>query len=726
MNTSQEWLETDGLGGFASGTTNGIRTRRYHALLLTATTPPTGRVALVNGFEAWIETPRGKFALTSQRYAPDVVHPDGASCMNNFSIEPWPTWQFKFEDGTELTQEIFIARESAVTALNWKLTREQKNVRLFVRPLVSGRDYHSLHHENAAFNFTPTPNGEKVLFRPYDGVPAFYAMYSSNGHYVHEPLWYRNFLYTEERERGLDDTEDLASPGVFEWDLSAGDAIWLLTTADSPALSRKRDLSVRRFYECLRENEKLRRAEFSSRLHRAADDYIVQRGYARESVANQGESSRVLTNATTGKTIVAGYPWFTDWGRDTFIALRGLCLATGRLEDARDILIAWANSVSEGMLPNLFPDQGAKPEYNSVDASLWYIIAVHEYLEACSSRRQEAHSSQSEIGNRQSKISQSLLTSAATSDEAVFQKAILAILDGYSKGTRFGIRMDTDGLLAAGERGVQLTWMDAKVGEWVVTPRAGKPVEVQALWLNALKIASQFEPKWEAVFERGLKSFRDKFWNKNAGCLNDVIDVNHRAGEVDASFRPNQIFAVGGLPFPLLDGARAERIVSLVEEKLWTPLGLRSLAQGEKAYAPHYSGGVLQRDGAYHQGTVWPWLIGPFVEAWVRVRGNSNEAKRAAREKFLSPILAHLNSAGLGHISEIADATAPYTPRGCPFQAWSVGEALRLDQVVLREQTGARASARFNTQKSERSRMTKTVEPSKAEVASKPRSLVAA
>ena len=672
---SQEWLETDGLGGFASGTVSGIRTRRYHALLLTATTPPTGRVVLVNGFEAWIETPRGKFSLTSQRYAPDVVHPNGANHIENFVAEPWPTWRFKFEDGTELTQEIFIARESRVTALNWRLTREQKNVRLFVRPLISGRDYHSMHHENSGFNFTPAPNGEKVLFRPYDGLPAFYAMYSSNGHYTNEPVWYRNFLYAEERARGLDDTEDLASPGMFEWDLSAGDAVWLLTTADSPALSRKRDLSVRRYYQCLRENKKLRRAEFPSRLYRAADDYIVGRRTTPphpslspnggEGVRRTGEgAAREISSSS--KTIIAGCPWFTDWGRDTFIALRGLCLATGRFADARDILIGWADSVSEGMLPNLFPDHGAKPEYNSADASLWYVIAVHDLLQAAPG---------GDVISAQ--------------DKRAFRKAILAILDGYSKGTRFGICMDDDGLLSAGERGVQLTWMDAKVGEWVVTPRAGKPVEVQALWLNALKIASQFEPKWEAIFGRGLKSFRDKFWNKTAGCLYDVIDVNHRASEVDASFRPNQIFAVGGLPFPLLDGARAERIVSLVEEKLWTPLGLRSLALGEAGYTAYYSGGVLQRDGAYHQGTVWPWLIGPFVEAWVRIRGGSNEAKREAREKFLGPILAHLDEAGLGHISEIADATAPHTPRGCPFQAWSVGEALRLDQVVLKERNQA-------------------------------------
>lgn len=645
---SSEWLEADGRGGFASGTVSGIRTRRYHALLLTATTPPTGRMALVNGFDAWIETPRGKFAFTSQRYAPDVVHPDGANRIKTFSSEPWPMWEFQFEDGTKLTQEIFISGESGVTALNWRLTSEQKNVRLFVRPLISGRDYHGLHKENGLFHFDPAPNGERVLWRPYAGLPGICAMYSSNGHYTHEPLWYRNFLYTEERARGLDDTEDLASPGVFEWDLSAGDAVWLLTAADSPALARKRDLSVRKFYECFCENERLRRAEFPSRLHRAADAYIV--------------------NGRHGKTIIAGYPWFTDWGRDTFIAVRGLCIASGRLADAREILLAWANSVSQGMLPNLFPDHGAQPEYNSVDASLWYVIAVHELLEACN-------------GNR---------TILSARDRRLLQDAVEAILEGYSRGTRFGIRMDEDGLLLAGEPGVQLTWMDAKVGDWVVTPRIGKPVEIQALWLNALKIAAQFSPGWRQYFDRGLKSFRSRFWNEERGCLFDALDANHHAGENDATIRPNQIFAVGGLPFQLLEGGRAKRVVALVEGKLLTPMGLRSLAPGEPDYKARYEGGVWQRDGAYHQGTVWPWLIGPFVEAWVRVRGNTTSVKEEARAKFLAPLLARLDDAGRGHVSEIADAESPHTSRGCPWQAWSVGEVLRLDQAVLATSSATR------------------------------------
>jgi predicted glycogen debranching enzyme len=679
--TSREWLEADGLGGFVSGTATGIRTRRYHALLLTAM-PPAGRMVLVNGFEAWIETPAGRFALTSQSYAPDVVHPDGAQRVEDFSTEPWPTWTFRCEDGTELTQDIFVAPEAGVTALSWRLAGEPKSVKLFVRPLISGREYHSLHKENSAFRFDAEQAGEKTTWRPYEGIPAIHALCNASGHYAHDPLWYRNFLYAEERARGLDDTEDLASPGVFEWDMSVGEAVWVLATADSPAFARRRQTPFLKLFDTLRERERRRRAVFPSRLHRAADAYIV--------------------TSRNGKTIVAGYPWFTDWGRDTFIALRGLCVATGRLEDARDILLAWAGSVSQGRLPNRFPDHGEQPEYNSVDASLWFIVAVHDLLQACNGNS----------GVVSAKQRRSL------------QDAVEAILEGYSKGTRFGIRAADDGLLAAGEPGMQLTWMDAKVGDWVVTPRIGKPVEIQALWLNALRIATEFSARWRDAFERGLRSFHEGFWNEERGCLFDVIDVNHRAGETDPALRPNQIFAVGGLPFPLLGGERAERVVSLVEEKLLTPLGLRSLAPGEPGYAARYQGGVWQRDGAYHQGTVWPWLMGAFVEAWVRGRGNAIAAKREARARFLQPLLAHLDEAGLSHISEIADADPPHTPRGCPWQAWSVGEVLRLDHLILAERTdGARISAYFQSGARQGSQARKPVLATKTHAASRRRSV---
>jgi predicted glycogen debranching enzyme len=389
----------------------------------------------------------------------------------------------------------------------------------------------------------------------------------------------------------------------------------------------------------LRESELRRRALFASPLHRAADAYRVRRG--------------------SGSTIIAGYPWFGDWGRDTFIAMRGLCFATGRLEEARDILVEWAGVVSEGMLPNRFPDHGETPEYNSVDASLWYVVAVHEYLDLVV----RDHGRGAE-------------------DASVLRGAVESILEGYKRGTRFGIRADADGLLACGVPGVQLTWMDAKVGDWVVTPRIGKPVEVQALWVNALWIAGQWSPKWNDLFAKARASFEARFWNEDAGALFDVVDCDHRTGMNDAAIRPNQIFAIGGLPLAILGGERARRIVRLVQAKLLTPVGLRSLAPGEPGYAARYEGGVLQRDGAYHQGTVWPWLIGPFVEAWLRVRDNTHFARAAARMQFLKPLLEHRGVAGLGHLSEITDADAPHAPRGCPFQAWSLGEVLRLEALL--------------------------------------------
>jgi predicted glycogen debranching enzyme len=580
---------------------------------------------LVNGFEAWVERAGETFALTSQRYAPDVIHPDGATRIETFDADPWPSWVFALPDGTRIEQGLLVQRGRAATRLYWRLLGGPGGT-LAVRPLVSGRDYHALHHENPAFRFDAEVTSGRVVFRPYPGLPAIAV--SSNGTYTHQPDWYRSFLYTEERARGLDHVEDLASPGTFRWDLTQGEAVWTLATEEHPP---EEDLAT------VRATEQRRRRRFPTRLHRSADAYLVRRG--------------------SGKTIVAGYPWFTDWGRDTFIALRGLCLATGRHEDARAILLEWAGAVSEGMLPNRFPDYGEAPEFNAVDAALWYVVAVHDFLE--------------------------LAKRVTQRDRKTLEDAIDAILSGYSRGTRYGIRAGEDGLLAAGEPGIQLTWMDAKVGDWVVTPRIGKPVEVQALWLNALRIGSNFSERWAEAYARGRAAFEDRFWNEAAGSLHDVVDVEHRPGTVDSTFRPNQILAIGGLPFAVLEGERARRMVDAVEARLLTPVGLRSLAPDEPGYSRRYAGGVRERDSVYHQGTVWPWLMGPFVEAWVRVRGGTIEAKREARTRFLDPLLAHLDDAGLGHLPEVADGDPPHAEGGCPFQAWSVGEALRLDRIVL-------------------------------------------
>ena len=638
ISDSAEWLEADGLGGFASGTTSGIRTRRYHALLLTATTPPSGRIVLVNGFDAWIETAGSKYFISSQRYAPDVVNPDGMTRLKEFQLRPWPTFRFELDDGLIIEQELFVPYGESTVVLIWRLIgHAEGEVKLSVKPFFSGRDFHGTHHKNDSFQFDPEFKHDRVRWKPYNGLPAIVAR--SGGTYRHSATWYRDFLYSEERARGLDYLEDLASPGLFEWELEKESAI--LTFSAEGYGSIGEDSALVEAVNKLRTKELARRQAFSSTLDAAADSYLVKRG--------------------TGKTIIAGYPWFGDWGRDTFISLRGLCLATNRLETARDILVQWASAVSRGMLPNRFPDQGIEPEFNSVDASLWYVIAVHEYLKAAASKP--------ELG-----------------DEEVSHKlgqAIQAILSGFSRGTRFNIKADADGLLAAGEPGFQLTWMDAKVNGHVVTPRIGKPVEVQALWINALWIGQSFSSEWEPLFKKASAAFAARYWNEARAQLYDVLDVDHKPGVVDPSLRPNQIFAVGGLPLVLLPIERARQVVEAVEAALYTPLGLRSLAPGEPEYVPHYQGDVWHRDTAYHQGTVWPWLIGPFVEAWIRVRDCTLDAKAMARERFVVPLQRHLDQAGLGHVSEIADAEPPYTPRGCPFQAWSLGELLRLDRVVL-------------------------------------------
>lgn len=668
-----EWLEADGLGGFACGTVAGIRTRRYHALLLTAMTPPTNRVVLINGYDAWIETPAGVFALSSQRYTPDVIYPDGVQRIESFEPYPWPRWTYRLEDDTRIDHELFVPHGFSMTVLSWRVREATCPVTLTVRPFLSGRHYHDLHHENTVFQFAPEAGRSPLVWRPYVGLPGIVCM--TNGLYRHQPDWYRNFFYAEEQARGLDDTEDLASPGELRWDLKprpaqAGEiseAVWILAAEREGAQCRSPHMGIADHVQSLRVAERQRRKQFPTPLHRAAHAYVVRTHPRR--APTRAERDGLMSR---DRTIIAGYPWFTEWGRDTFIAMRGLCVATGRLDVACEILVGWAGTLSEGMVPNRFPDGVNAPEFNSVDASLWYIIAIDDFLHAAKEKG----------------------ITVSAEDRTILHQAVESILIGYAKGTRFGIRLDRDGLLASGQPGTQLTWMDAKIGGWVVTPRIGKPVEVQALWLNALKIGSAVSDQWNEPFQRGLAAFEQRFWNESSGFLYDVVDCEHRPGTVDASCRPNQIFAVGGLPLPLLHGARAECILQVVEQRLWTPMGLRSLAPGEAGYVSQYHGGVRERDGAYHQGTVWPWLAGPFIEAWVRVHGNTPAAKKTAREQYLTPILSHLHAAGLGHISEIADADPPHTPRGCPFQAWSLGEVMRLLFDVLSDTQGLSVTLR--------------------------------
>jgi predicted glycogen debranching enzyme len=615
---ADEWLESDGLGGFASGTVGTIRTRRYHALLLVSRKPPTERVVLVNGVEAWVDTPSGSFPVSTQRYAPDVVHPRGIDFLAAFTHEPWPRWTYRGSDGTEVVHEVIVDRGDGGVLLQWHLVGGAPGTRLRVRPLLSGRDYHALMRENAEFDFTARVADGGVMWHTYPSLPAVTAL--TNGSYAHDPVWYRHFEYAEEAARGLDHVEDLGAPGTFSFDLSLRAATMVLRAGEQADV--RADVLAAR----LRERETARRGGLTP-LDRAAEQFIVR--------------------GNGGHTIIAGYPWFADWGRDTFIAMRGLVLARRRFDVAASILLAWAATVSEGMLPNRFPDDGGAPEFNSADASLWFVVIAHEFIASAN---------------------------PDTSMRMRLGRATEAILDGYAAGTRFGIRMDSDGLLACGIPGTQLTWMDARVDGRVITPRIGKPVEIQALWINALRCAGE---RHAARADRAHAAFVACFPRPDGNGLFDVVDVDHVAGRVDARIRPNQIFAVGGLPYRIVSGKTAHAVVATVERELVTPMGLRTLARGDPAYQPRCEGGLPERDGAYHQGTVWPWLMGGFVDAWLNVNGDGIAHRAEARRRFLAPLQEHLAVAGLGHVSEIADGDPPHTPRGCPFQAWSLGELMR-------------------------------------------------
>ncbi len=621
MDLRAEWLEPDGHGGFAAGTVGLVRTRRYHALLL-ADTATTGRSVLVNGVEVWAETGAGRYALSSQRYRPDVIFPDGARRIASFTHLPWPTWEFELPDRTVIHQELFTARATQDVVMRWWSDHE---LRLVVRPLLSGRDYHSLHLENVEFDFATRRDGEALVWQPYPSVPPITARGDFN--WVQDPEWYRGFSYALEQERGMDDGEDLASPGRFQWTLTPGRMATLVLRAGAPGTMPVGALAAQ---EQTRRQRPVRDV--------AADAYLAKRAGR--------------------QTVLAGFPWFTDWGRDTFIAMRGLLLVRGRLQEAADILVAWSEHVSEGMLPNRFPERGATPDYNAADAALWFIVAVHELLEAGGASR------------------------AVT---LRLRDAVVAILEGYTAGTRFGIGQDArDGLLRAGVPGMQLTWMDAKLGDHVFTPRIGKPVELQALWVNALAIAGRWPggDRWMAAGLRARDSVLASFPDPETGGLIDVLDVDGIPGARDRSVRPNQVLAAGGLPLPVLTPRLVAGVVEVAERHLLTPLGLRTLSPEDPAYCPRYEGGVAERDAAYHQGTVWPWLLGPFVAAWLARAGKTAEARAAARARFLPPLYEHMAEYGLGHVSEVADGNAPHRPGGCPFQAWSMGELIRIEAMV--------------------------------------------
>jgi len=625
----REWLETNGIGGFASSTIWGMNTRRYHGLLTAATKPPVGRMVLLSKLEEKVVLDGTRFELATNRY-PGVLHPHGFDYLVSFRLDPFPTFRFEI-GGIQIEKTVFMVHGENTTVVQYTLNGSRACT-LEIRPLMAFRDYHNLTHRNDALRSAFEDLGDRVVYRPYDGVPALYLIH--DGAAVQKTGdWYRNFEYEAERARGLDFTEDLFNPFLMRIDLKPGQTCCIAaTTADhvqDPAAMRDAELRRRRGIF----DRAPAQSPLVQRLVRAADDYIVERG--------------------DGKTIIAGYHWFSDWGRDTMIALPGLTLVTGRYDAARSILAEFAKHVNRGMLPNRFPDAGENPEYNTVDAALWFFEAVRAYL-------------------------------SYTHDEPFVLRELYPklneIVECYLAGTRYGIRVEDDGLVHAGEPGTQLTWMDAKIGDWIVTPRIGKPVEVQALWYNALRIQQQLASRaGDRTAERFLQemaeyvrlNFNRVFWNGQDECLYDVVNGATR----DASLRPNQVLAVS-LAHPIVDPERGRKILHMVEKHLLTPMGLRTLAPSDSAYRPHYEGGVLSRDSAYHQGTVWPWLMGPFLTAYMRVHADSNDT-RCKVNGWLKGFEEHLRTAGLGHISEVADGDRPHLPGGCIAQAWSTGELLR-------------------------------------------------
>ncbi len=633
---SREWLETNGLGGFASSTIVGLNTRRYHGLLVAATKPPVGRVVMLSKLEETLFVESQPFDLSANRY-PGVVHPQGFRYLKQFRLDPFPVFTYEVE-GIEIEKSVFMIHGENSTVVQYELKKNNhperiKNLRLELRPLIAFRDYHSTTHENGAINPEVEHRPGLATVAPYMGLPSL--------HLAHNAVelqktgeWYRNFEYDAERQRGLDYTEDLFNPFTLWFDMLRRRQVSVIASTeqrDVVQATELRDAEIKRRKSVAASSQI--DDSFALDLTHAADQCIVSRGGL--------------------KTVIAGYHWFSDWGRDTMVALPGLTLPTGKYDVARNILRTFARHVDRGMLPNRFPDAGETPEYNTVDATLWFFEAARAYL-------------------------------AYTGDLDFVRSELYAVLadiiSWHVRGTRYGIKVDSSGLLSSGEQGVQLTWMDAKVGDWVVTPRRGKPVEIQALWYNALCIMEDLARR--SGDEAAQKSYRNMatvaswsfnrlFWNENTGCLYDVIN----GAPPDPSIRPNQIFAVS-LIHSMLSPERANSVVQKVQEHLLTPYGLRSLAATDPQYRGRYMGGPVERDGAYHQGTVWPWLMGPFVTAYIKVNGGSDVARRQAGE-WLAPLKDHLSDAGLGHISEIFDGDAPQRPVGCVAQAWSVAEVLR-------------------------------------------------
>jgi predicted glycogen debranching enzyme len=648
---SREWLVTNGIGGYASATIAGMNTRRYHGLLVAATTPPLGRLVLLSQLEDTVVVDGARFSLSTNLYAGDVVAPHGYLHLIDFCLDPNPVFTYGHGEW-KVAKKIWMVRDQNATVIEYRVTgiRPRSEVFLEVRPLIAFRDYHGTTHENEALNRTVDQGEGEVSIQPYATTPRLHLSHDAATVQL-DGYWYRKFLYEQERQRGLDSTEDLYSPLALRACLSETGSFRLIASTEPIPVTRleqlkpadvSRQAPARGGFRAESGN-----TDLIAMLDRAADQFIVARA--------------------PFKTVIAGYHWFGDWGRDTMIALPGLLLATERPALAKEILRQYVRHVDRGMLPNRFPDDGEKPEYNTVDATLWFFEAIRQYVDY----RKDAE----------------WQTEAVELLRSELYAPLKEIIRCHIEGTRFGIRSDEKGFLWAGTANTQLTWMDARVNDIAITPRHGRAVEIQALWYNALRTFAGFAgllgDKLEgdactALADKLKRNFPGVFWNEEQACLYDVAGD----GGNDASIRPNQVLAVS-LQHPLISGPMARQVIDAVQHSLLTPYGLRTLACADPHYKGQYQGDASSRDGAYHQGTVWPWLAGPFFRGKLIVHQFSAEVL-ADVDRWLSAFAGHLQEAGVGQVSEIFEGDYPHAPCGCIAQAWSVAEILSLAKLVSR------------------------------------------
>jgi predicted glycogen debranching enzyme len=652
-----EWLLTDGTGSYASSTVLGCNTRKYHGLLVAAARPPGDRVVLLASLQAELEAAGRRFALSTTEY-PGVLHPDGYRRLISFRLAPLPEWTYAL-GGALLRQRIVPLRGRRAFVIAYDLRGATDQVVLRLRPVVAGRGFHGLMREGATFEVERGEQGQVIVRSSEHSLPLY--LRAAGGVFVADPTTFRRVTYRRERERGFDAEEDLFSPGAFEVTIVRGHP-FVLAAGGEPLPDV--DFDAVHAAECARLQGLVDAAQAETPLERAlvlaADTFIVESDGGALAGLGAGE----------GRAVIAGYPWFDAWGRDAFIALEGLTLATNRFADARAVLLTFAARARDGMMPNYLAAEPAHDAFNSIDAGLWFIDGVYRYLR---------------------------YTGDTDIVRANLWPRVVGILEAYLAGTRFGIRVDADGLVTGGNAETQLTWMDAQVGGRPVTARQGKAVEVNALWYNALRAAAAMaerlglaeEPtRWERHARIARKSFNAAFWCEETQSLYDVLPEAGAASrrQVTAScaqpayvvpgLRPNAVLAVS-LPWPVLAAEHWRAAVEGAQRRLLTPWGLRTLAPEDPAYRGRYSGTPQERDSAYHQGTAWPWLLGPFYDAYLRVQRHTAAARSHVREA-LDVWSAHLLDAGLGTVSEIFDGAPPHLPVGCIAQAWSVAEILRL------------------------------------------------